>query len=647
MTERSNLGIKEDMTMKKFITDIKTVAALLMAMATFAACTNDDNIIDEPPQTATTGTYTVTIEATKGDNAATTRALSLDGKTLNASWAAGEEVTVYNETRRTALGGTLSAQSSGASTTLTGTLTGTIFEDNELTLKFLSPSYGTQDGTLTGTENSIDKVCDYAEATVTVESASDGNITTTEAHFVNKQAIVKFTLKDKDNGGAALNATLLTVNDGTNTYTVTPAAATDVLFVAIPAISNKSVTLTATVGSKTYTYIKNNVTFENGKYYEVSVKMTESVSLAALTGYYEAQNGDILTGTLGGAYKITIAAGATVTLRDANINGNDAFTFSGFAGLTPEGDATIVLEGSNIVKSFNQFYPGIYAKSGYTLTITGTGSLSASCVDYYPLSAGIGAGYEMACGNIVIQGGSITATGGDDSAGIGGARNGNCGDITITGGVTRVTARRGGDEAKSIGAGHDGTCGTVTIGGAVRVPNNASYTYPSNFVLMAADATKVDEGCLICTDGHIHEYGDNSSCNKSRVAKIIYVGSSTDHATYTHGLALALSNGGYGTWDTANSYGSGMNTSTPVTGARWMLPSISQWETMRDAAGGYSNLVNGFSSVGGTDMYSGNNDYYWSGTEDYQDAYYFSSYDWRSESSKTASNNFYRAGLVF
>ena len=71
-------------TMKK---DIRTLAALLIASATFAACSSsDDNIIEEQPVNPTAPkTYTMTIQATKG-GAAGTRGLSLDGSTLNATW---------------------------------------------------------------------------------------------------------------------------------------------------------------------------------------------------------------------------------------------------------------------------------------------------------------------------------------------------------------------------------------------------------------------------------------------------------------------------------------------------------------------------------------------------------------------------------
>lgn len=68
----------------------------MLAVALFTACGSDDDIIDEPQQPDGVKTYTLTVEATKGDDAAgsrSTRALSLDGKTLNAMWAQGEAVT--------------------------------------------------------------------------------------------------------------------------------------------------------------------------------------------------------------------------------------------------------------------------------------------------------------------------------------------------------------------------------------------------------------------------------------------------------------------------------------------------------------------------------------------------------------------------
>ena len=84
--------------------------------------------------------------------------------------------------------------------------------------------------------------------------------------------------------------------------------------------------------------------------------------LDTLTGPYEAQDGDILVGTLASPYKITIAPSATVTLRDATISPSGTAstgTTNEYAGITCDGNATILLEGTNTVKGFNTNYPGI------------------------------------------------------------------------------------------------------------------------------------------------------------------------------------------------------------------------------------------------------------------------------------------------
>ena len=274
---------------------------------------------------------------------------------------------------------------------------------------------------------------------------------------------------------------------------------------------------------------------------EAGAPAGKTVDLSTLTAAYEAQDGDVLKGTLAGNYKISIADGATVTLDGVTINGVSDFNY-GWAGITCLGDATIILSGTNNVKGFYEDYPGIQAAADKTLIINGTGSLTASSKGY---SAGIGGANNVACGNIEIQGGTITATGGEYGAGIGGAYNASWGNITISGGtvtatggnggagigggkrgtasfscgniiisggtvnatggknaagigggrgnnknylsscgtieittgVTKVTATKGDGATNSIGAGYFGTCGTVTIGGVEGAITTSPYTY--------------------------------------------------------------------------------------------------------------------------------------------------------------------------
>ena len=187
------------------------------------------------------------------------------------------------------------------------------------------------------------------------------------------------------------------------------------------------------------------------------------VDLATLTSDYTAQDGDTLTGTLGGNYMISIADGAEVTLDNATIIGVNEGNNYKWAGITCLGNCTIVLKGTNTVTGFNGDYPGIQAAKNegeggeYTLTIKGDGSLEASSNGN---GAGIGNGYQGKSGNITISGGFITATGGGMAAGIGSGNNGTIGDITISGGFITAT---GGDVAAGIGGGYNGTIGNITI----------------------------------------------------------------------------------------------------------------------------------------------------------------------------------------
>ena len=241
------------------------------------------------------------------------------------------------------------------------------------------------------------------------------------------------------------------------------------------------------------------------------------VDLSTLTADYEAKDGDVLTNATT-TYKVTIADGATVTLDGVTISG-------GSYCIKCAGDATIILKDgtTNTLASTSEEYPALSAgDAGTTLTIQGnTGALNVTSGNY---SAGIGGGYSNTdetcgdirieggiitaqggdggagigsdsnpggCGNIIITGGTVTATGGADAAGIGNGQMGKCGNITITTGVTSVTATKGSDRANSIGAGYLGTCGTVTIGCTLDTDGNpvggttgqvseSPYTYEPN-----------------------------------------------------------------------------------------------------------------------------------------------------------------------
>lgn len=255
------------------------LAAAMSAGTVFYSCNRfEEQLQPQEPQEQGTSAYTLKVKAEKGT---ATKALTDEGVTLKASWAAGDDVEVYN-VGGDHLGTLVPAVSSTSSTTLSGNLTTAPAMDEVLTLKFRSNNYATQQGTL----EYIAANCDYATAEVTVTAVSGNSIETTPAHFVSHQAIVKFTLRNSGDTGD-LNVTQLLVNDGTNTYTITPVSATpSVLYVAIEGFSEQTVTMTANTGSAYYDRTKADVTFENGKFYRIKALMTQrtlkSISISGL-----------------------------------------------------------------------------------------------------------------------------------------------------------------------------------------------------------------------------------------------------------------------------------------------------------------------------------------------------------------------------
>lgn len=269
--------------MKKNHCNICTMNLLLLVLSTgmilLTSCTNtDDPVLND---ISTENTYTITIDATlAGTDVNQTRALGFDGSALKSTWAATDKVSVYYKDKAV---GTLTPTSTGmASTTLRGALSfaSDALPNKSYKLKLYFPdkevSYEGQDGTLA----TIASNTDYAQAEVSMSTIDNTNktIAAAEAMFTKQQAIVKFTLKDKDDN--SINASNLIVNN----ISITTASPTNELFVAIPEISNSDISITASVGSDIYTYSRSSVTFENGKYYTAAMKMSKMDAVQLWSG---------------------------------------------------------------------------------------------------------------------------------------------------------------------------------------------------------------------------------------------------------------------------------------------------------------------------------------------------------------------------
>ena len=186
-------------------------------------------------------------------------------------------------------------------------------------------------------------------------------------------------------------------------------------------------------------------------------------------------NGVKIKSSSNAPFLINPGASATVDL----IGENELTSMHNYAGLQNNNTS----ENSLVITSDSGSYDGYAGKltarcdgmlgagigggdGGSGKVIINGGHVTATGGDF---GAGIGGG-SGGRGEVTINGGHVTATGGDSGAGIGGGSSGS-GEITISGGTVQST---GGNYSSDIGSGFGATGGSVTInGGSIKTSNNA------------------------------------------------------------------------------------------------------------------------------------------------------------------------------
>ena len=598
--------------MKKFMTSIKTLAALLMAGAAFSACSSsDDNIANEQPANPTQPqVYTMVIKASKGGDA-TTRALQpgyddvLGKNTVDVYWSGDETIEVYQSGVK--IGEATAAPSANGNTTVTATLTKAPVPSNDLNfyLGGYNNVYTGQNGLLTGT-NSISEKYDYAESLIYSNAYSvegynviPGEYTTLNfTDGITKQAIIKFTLKDKGNSDAAISPTALTVTDGTSTVeltdipeaTYTANGGAGVLYVAFPATGGaETITLTATVGSDTYTYTTPSAkTFVNGKYYEITVKMTRVTYPITLSEVTSAYVGSVVTtdGTVYATKADAIAAEKTAAGMIAYVSGIGqglAIALADEAGEMNWSTAKSTCEAK-------------------TPAFTGGTWKLPTKDEWNQMFSAIG-GSE---GSYTGLNNALAAAGGDSSKLQEGARYWSSSENSPGVDAYRVDLYGGLASWDSDVEGYGFLVRACLAFGSAR-----GHALASSAV-----------GEIVGSDGLAYYASDkdNLPSGVTAVAMIAYVGTASDCA---HGLAIALADeSGEKNYGAAGTACSGK---AAVTGGTWRLPSEKDWQYMFIGCGSgelyiapnpgtsksYSELASKLTTAQGEALAG----YYWSSTE--------------------------------
>ena len=246
-------------------------AFLLVVGCCMVACSGSDDVTttdtpQQPQQPA--ANQAVQLEGTLGAKAGMTRSINADG---TGSWQKGDQFAIYYPTASgyaTAIA-TVSGVNSGAAE-FKATLYGPKIGKNPV--KFIYPATahdgrgGIKKSVLANQEGTLDYISqqldiETGEGTIVVEDRSprDPKATLTANTTLQPQVcIYQFNLK-KANGTTTsdLSATKFEATDGTNTYTVSPAAATSSFCIAMLPAENANFTFTATSteSAKIYKYL--------------------------------------------------------------------------------------------------------------------------------------------------------------------------------------------------------------------------------------------------------------------------------------------------------------------------------------------------------------------------------------------------------
>lgn len=436
-----------------------TIAVLGLVMAT---CSSD--IASEQPVVSHQGKG-ISFSATISMKGSATRSVMTEStSTISAAWKTGDELALVYE---------VSGQKQVTKATMTvsddksATITATIAEGvtTGTTVKLLYPysrvcddpaeaaTYGTisedalagQDGTLETIANDYDLCQGDGEFTLMSDGTASLKADVTMASQI---AIWKLSLSDGTNAIKATQVNIVKGEDELMVMVMPEEGTFSEFYVAVPAVSNGTINISAATSEGDYTYTKTGVTLEAGKYYQSAVTMTASVNATyrvytAKDTYTDETIPSTATTLTGTVTPGNLAAGTYVVSGTATCAGD--LTLTGDVDLILEDDASLTMTG------------GITG-GGYTLNIfgqtEGTGELSAQ-----GSSSG---GIAIVTSNLNVHGGKVTAKGGA------GGGIGLEGTTTIFGGT--VTAIGGnGVAGGTVDDGAAGYVGTLKVNGGTLI----------------------------------------------------------------------------------------------------------------------------------------------------------------------------------
>ena len=263
-----------------------------------------------------------------------------------------------------------------------------------------------------------------------------------------------------------------------------------------------------------------------------TIEHSSNIDLSQAPSDFTVVDGDVLIGST--SHTVTIADGAKITLNNATITGG--IVCGGTAEITLVGENAVgvtSLDGTLIYKTAGIQIGG----SGTTLTIKGNGSLNATGGS---ASAGIGLGRTWDAnatgGSIVIEGGTVTASGGNGigTGTVGNEKTATIGDIVIKGGTVNARLGKG-----TINNGSTATIGTIKIYDTIDKVDASKITESVTY-MHVENETETDVTASASTYFTIIEDGDRRIIEKKDDTDYsITIADNTEHGTIACAAATA------------------------------------------------------------------------------------------------------------
>jgi len=275
-------------TMKTF--KLFSMAALALVMA---ACSSEDNALENAtPAKPGLIPFSATVAPLNGATTRTVYTPGTDGESkpiINVAWKEGDQIFIARLSPSLSTAGrvTVGKPNDDGSAPLSGDISGA--DGNEIEAYYPASAYDdwgiftdkyiAQDGTLSGIQDNLD----YRKGTGKI-SVIGGKATLADKLQMKSQiAIWKLTLQNTS--GANLNATKVTIKDGSDIIAATKdISATSEVHMAVPFNTSPTtfsdLTIEATTADGTYTYAAPSaVNLSHSTYYQSTVKMAKPLTL--------------------------------------------------------------------------------------------------------------------------------------------------------------------------------------------------------------------------------------------------------------------------------------------------------------------------------------------------------------------------------